>query len=209
MLTSLMVCRSDGLEISGGFGEHDAIDAFREEQFYRAIFFFEIVVAVAEQQVIAEFLRGVFRAANDHREKWIRNVGHDHADGLRFLFDEAARDQIRAVVQFANRSFDALAQNFADVGFVVDDGGYGKNRNAGFARYVGDACGLGSFPRSGFSRRWHARKANNSRDIASWSKLQWISNVQLSGLGSITSRTIAFKSAHAAMNCRSVRRVGP
>src|SRR3984957_16504124 len=196
------------LKISSSFRKHDAIDALRQQKLDGAVLFFEIVVAVAKQEVVAKLLRSVFGAANDHREKWIRDIGHDHADRLRFLLNEAASDQIRAVVQLAYRGLDALAQNLADVSLVVDDGGDGENRDAGFARYVGDACGFRGLPRFGFPRGWHTSQRTIS-EISGWSKRHWISNVQLSGLGIITSRTIAFRSAQAAMNWRSVRCVAP
>ncbi len=106
---------------------------------------FKRVVTVAKEQVVTMFLRGIFRSANDHREKRICDVRHDHADGVCFLFGEAARNQVRTIIQFANGDFHAIAKLFAYVAFLVDHLGYGKDRDGGFTRHVVDAGGFGPY----------------------------------------------------------------
>ena len=72
-------------------------------------------------------LRGIFRTADDHGEKRISNVGHNHANRLGFLLDQTAGDEVGTVVQFTNCFIHALSAGFAHMSFVVDDGGNGKN----------------------------------------------------------------------------------
>ena len=88
------------------------------------------------------FLRGVFRSANDHGEKRICDIRHDHADGVGFLFGQAARDQVWTIIQFPDGFFDSIAKFLADVALLIDHLGYRKYRDAGFARHIVDAGGL-------------------------------------------------------------------
>ena len=134
-----------GAEIFRGLGEQDAVDALREQEFDGALFFIEVVVAVTEQKVVAVFLRGIFGAADHHWEKRIGDVGHDHADGVSALLGQAARDQIGAIFELADRFLNSLTQFLADMTFVVNDGRDGKDGDARFVSDIVDACGLRGF----------------------------------------------------------------
>jgi len=46
------------------------------------------------EAVVALLLRSVFGATNHHREKGLAIVGHNHADRLSFLFDQATGNQV-------------------------------------------------------------------------------------------------------------------
>ena len=111
-------------------------------------------------------LRCIFGAPHYHREKWVRNIGHDHADSLRFLLDKAARNQVRPVIQLANRFLDPLTPRFADVSFVIDDRGDSENRDVGLSRDVRNACRFFSLPgfrSSSCHSFWRAPYQNHCR----------------------------------------------
>ena len=64
---------------------------------------------------------------------------HDHAQGVGLMFGETAGQQIRTVIQLADRSFHATSQSRAHPAGVVDDRRHGEYRNFGLAGYIVDA----------------------------------------------------------------------
>ena len=119
MFTSLIICRSDGRKSPAALVSRIPSTRFDSSNSMRALLFLQGVVAVAEQKVVALFQRGVLGPANHHREKWIRNIRHDHTDGLRLLFAQAARDEVGTIIELANRIFDPLAQILSHMALLL------------------------------------------------------------------------------------------
>src|SRR5258708_532736 len=196
-------------KISRCFRQQNAVHSLRQQQLDCALFLGQVVIAVAEQKVVALFQRRIFGAADYHREKWICYVRHDDANGLGFLFDQAAGDQVRTVVQFANGILHPLAEILADVTLVINHGRHSKNRNAGLARNVRNAgCFAWPIP-VGLSCWIHSSVTSTYQDLSCVQNVWHSPQNHQSGLGSMKSRTRLSRSWQAETNCRSVLTVGP
>ncbi len=123
-----------GRHAAGRFREDHAVDAFGEEQAQVQLFLLRVVVAAGDQERVAGGVRRIFGAAHDLGKERIRDVRDDHAERLRALFREAARQQVRLVAEGGDRGLDARLQVGADERAVVEDGGH---RGQGHARAPG------------------------------------------------------------------------
>ena len=93
------------------------------------------------------FLRGILGPANNHGEKWVSDVWHDHSNRVRALLGQAPGNQVRTVVQFADSRFNAFSKLLPHVSLAVDYGGNSKDRYTRFSSHVVDAGRLrGSSP---------------------------------------------------------------
>ena len=98
MSTSLIIWRTEGRKSSAALVRR--MPSTRcEKQLDGAFLFIKTVVAIAQQQIVSVFLRGIFRAANDHGEKRVGDIRHDHADRVGAPLRETAGDEIRPVVE--------------------------------------------------------------------------------------------------------------
>ncbi len=142
-------------EIFGCLGQQNSVHPFREQQFDGAFLFFQNVVAVADQQIVAMPRAASSAPRTTMGKERIDDVRNDHADGVRLLLCQAARNQIRTVFQFLDGGFHSLPQFFADVGLIVDHRRNREHRNAGFTSHVINAGRLGGFPAFVSGRRSH------------------------------------------------------
>ena len=66
----------------------------------------QVALAVAEEDAVAGPPRRGLGAAHDRREERVDDVGHDQADRLRLLRDQAAGDPVRHIVELGDRFLD-------------------------------------------------------------------------------------------------------
>src|SRR6201987_4859397 len=90
-------------EVFGSFCEQDTVDSLGKEQLDCTLLLVENVVTIAKQQIIAVFLRSILSAANHKGKERIAYVRNDHANRVSPAVRKTPRNQIRAVVKFANR----------------------------------------------------------------------------------------------------------
>ena len=83
-------------------------------------------------------MRRILGPAHDLGKERVRDVGHEHADGLRLLFREPAREVIGLVAERLDGRFDAGLEARAHVRRAVHDRGDSGDRHVGVACHVVD-----------------------------------------------------------------------
>src|SRR5690606_3877859 len=76
-----------------------------------------------------------FDGVSQRAEERVVELRDQHADGLRFLPAEAARQRAWVIVQRSHRVFDPLLQVDTDVARLVDDARNRRHRNTSLIRY--------------------------------------------------------------------------
>ena len=82
-------------------GQDHAVDALGEEQAQVERFLLRVVVAAGDEQRVAGGMGRVLGAADDLGKERVGDIGHDHAERLRLLLRQAAREQVGLVAERA------------------------------------------------------------------------------------------------------------